>query len=403
MQLRPRRKVAKATFVAAIAATLFASGRAEAQAQTQLAITGGTGTDQRGVHSDALTVAPSLLIGTAVGAALSLGASLTRFGNQAWSLGGAAAFSGRDAIAGPVAVTLDASANASRLDGGGGGQSNASASFASGDLVPALQLDAGPLTLFGGVRAATGYASQDVARQPLPVFNGGTTTQTQTRSAAGPTFGATFAMSSPRTTMRLGAREDRLRVSGVAVADRALSLNIATDAVSLAGSVGRRSASDEQVGFGSAVISIPLGRDVALDAAGGRYASNRLTGTPGGDYVNVGFSLRFGGGAPALPAALPSARVRGAPGVAKGYTRLAIDAPDAERVEIAGDFNDWTPVAATRVANGVWYADLRIAPGQYRYAFRVNGKEWRVPRGATAAHDEFGGKSAWLIVAAPSP
>jgi hypothetical protein len=401
MQSRPRREVAKATLIA-IAATLIASGRAEAQAQTQtqLAITGGTGTDQRGVRSNALTVAPSLLIGTAIGAALSLGASLTRFGNQAWSLGGAAAFSGRDAIAGPVAVTLDASANASRLQGGG--QSNASASFASGDLRPALQVDAGPLMLFGGVRAATGYASQDVARQPLPVFNGGTMTQSQTRSAAEPTFGATFAMSSPRTTMRLGAREDRLRVSGVAVADRAVSLNIATNAVSLGGSVGRRSASDETVGFGSAAISIPLSRDVALDAAGGRYASNRLTGTPGGDYFNVGLSLRFGG-APAQPSASPSARVRGAPGVARGHTRLAIDAPDAERVEIAGDFNDWRPVAATRVANGVWYADLRIAPGQYRYAFRVNGKEWRVPRGATAARDEFGGKSAWLIVAAPSP
>jgi hypothetical protein len=46
----------------------------------------------------------------------------------------------------------------------------------------------------------------------------------------------------------------------------------------------------------------------------------------------------------------------------------------------------------------VWYADLKIPPGQYRYAFRVNGIEWRVPDGATAVKDDFGGKSAWLTV-----
>ena len=67
-------------------------------------------------------------------------------------------------------------------------------------------------------------------------------------------------------------------------------------------------------------------------------------------------------------------------------------------MDVAGDFNEWTPVPATRAANGVWYADLRIAPGQYRYAFRVNGKEWRLPHGATAVDDGFGGKSAWLTV-----
>ena len=402
MQVRRHRDAAKAAFAIVIAATLFASSRAEAQAQTQLTISGGVGTDQRGVRSNALTVAPSLLFATAIAASLSLGASLTRFGNGASSLGGGAAFSGRGAIAGPLALTVDASANASRL----AGQSNASASFASADLVPAMQLDAGSLTLFGGVRAATGYASQDVARQaPLPGFPGGTTTQSQTRSAAGPTFGATFVMtSSPDGTVRLGAREDRLRISGVAIADRALSASIATSVVSLSGSVGRRFASDEQVGFGSAAISVPLRGGVALDAAAGRYASNRLTGTPGGNYFNVGLSFRFGG-TPARTPASPSARVRGAPSVPSGYTRLAIDAPNATRVEVAGDFNEWTPVPATRAARGggVWYADLCIAPGQYRYAFRVNGKEWRVPRGATAVNDGYGGKSAWLIVGETGP
>jgi 1,4-alpha-glucan branching enzyme len=118
-----------------------------------------------------------------------------------------------------------------------------------------------------------------------------------------------------------------------------------------------------------------------------------VIGTLAGDYLSAGISFRIGGTRePALPAA------GGAKPQPPGTTRLTIRAPNAQRVEIAGDFNEWTPRAATRAANGVWYADLTIPPGQYRYAFRVNGSEWRVPDGATAVEDGFGGKSAWLTV-----
>jgi 1,4-alpha-glucan branching enzyme len=79
-------------------------------------------------------------------------------------------------------------------------------------------------------------------------------------------------------------------------------------------------------------------------------------------------------------------------------TRLALRAPDARVVELAGDFTEWKFVAASRAANGVWYADLRIPPGQYRYAFRIDGTDWLVPDGATAVDDGFGGKSAWITV-----
>jgi 1,4-alpha-glucan branching enzyme len=80
-------------------------------------------------------------------------------------------------------------------------------------------------------------------------------------------------------------------------------------------------------------------------------------------------------------------------------TRLAIAARDASHVEVAGDFTNWEFVVTKRAANGVWYVDLAVPPGQYRYAFRIDGKEWRIPGGAPAAEDEFGGKSAWLTVA----
>jgi hypothetical protein len=47
----------------------------------------------------------------------------------------------------------------------------------------------------------------------------------------------------------------------------------------------------------------------------------------------------------------------------------------------------------------VWYADLALPPGDYRYAFRLDGSEWRVPEGAVASDDGFGGKTAYVSVA----
>jgi 1,4-alpha-glucan branching enzyme len=82
-------------------------------------------------------------------------------------------------------------------------------------------------------------------------------------------------------------------------------------------------------------------------------------------------------------------------------TRLSIRSEGATGVALAGDFTNWKPVPAQRAPNGVWYVDLRIPPGQYRYAFRVDDKEWKVPEGAAASDDDFGGKSAWLVVATP--
>ena len=51
--------------------------------------------------------------------------------------------------------------------------------------------------------------------------------------------------------------------------------------------------------------------------------------------------------------------------------------------------------------HGVWFIDLPIPPGQYRYAFRIDGATWSVPDGAAVTSDDFGGKSAWLTVSEP--
>jgi len=75
-------------------------------------------------------------------------------------------------------------------------------------------------------------------------------------------------------------------------------------------------------------------------------------------------------------------------------------APQAASVALVGDFNDWDPKRAPmQTAQGVWATAVNLAPGRYRYAFLVNGVEWRADPGAPAAKDdEFGTPSSVVTV-----
>jgi hypothetical protein len=194
----------------------------------------------------------------------------------------------------------------------------------------------------------------------------------------------------------LSYREERARVASTSVTDRMLSGTLANGALALSASAGLRDAPDEKLGFGSASVTLGLGRAVALQASAGTYPSSRLTGTLGGRFASVGVVLH---GMRRLDSPIEqNAKVRGAPALAAGATRLAIAAPRAKRVELAGDWNGWTPVLATRAPDGMWYADVRLSPGEYRYAFKVDSDRWSVPAGVSAVDDGFGGRSALLTV-----
>jgi len=56
-----------------------------------------------------------------------------------------------------------------------------------------------------------------------------------------------------------------------------------------------------------------------------------------------------------------------------------LDAPDDAEVQIAGDFNDWQPMALRYDGNGSgkrWLATVLLKPGAYQYKYLVNG-EWQ--------------------------
>ena len=361
-----------------LAGLMLAAQPSQAQTRARLLLGGGTATDLQGVRSGAWLFAPSLSFAPDRNAVVALGGRFTRFTDQGWSVGGTAATALRLPVASTVGILLTGNGDLVRT--------SYHATYLSATGIPALEWRPGGLTLWAGFRLATARTTLD-SRLPL------SPRPPLTLSGSGPAFGAGYQW--PGIT--LGYREEHSRPGGSSVTDRTVSLTLTRGPVSVGGSLGLRRGEAEQRTFGSANLSLTLVGGVDLVATAERYPSNLLTGTLPGRALTAGLSLGFGGprGSPAFP------RPAGVPPLPAGMTRLAYTAPEAERVEVAGDWNRWHPQALARTGNGVWYLDLAIPAGYYRYAFRVNGTNWKVPKGVAAVDDGFGGKSAWLSVSEP--
>lgn len=376
----------------AVAISTFVVGMsANAQlVSTTVSIGGGTGTDQRGVHSSAVTIAPSVLFIPNAMFSAGLAGSATRFGASGQALGGSGSLGVRVPLGSTFAVAGSGAGSATTT--------SFNATYTSAELTPTLEASFGPATLFGGIHAATGTSTiREVTSGPGGVFSNpvsGTRDISSSRTTVGPVFGGVLDVDRA-SGAKVAYREEHGRVGGIAITDRVATGILGNDRYALTAVAGLRDATDEQVGFGSVTATMALARSVAVQAAAGSYPSNRVTGAFGGSFASIGVSLRslrrFDND-DAAPL------VRGAPALAAGARRLAIQAPAAHRVEIAGDWNNWTPTPATLVADGTWYSDVRLQPGEHRYAFRIDGKRWMVPEGVVSVDDGFGGRSALVTV-----
>jgi hypothetical protein len=81
--------------------------------------------------------------------------------------------------------------------------------------------------------------------------------------------------------------------------------------------------------------------------------------------------------------------------------RFVLAAPDAQSVQLVGDFNAWsrdaTPLAVTAV-EGVWTVTVPLAPGRHEYAFIVDGEHWVADSTARIRSDEFGTETSVVRV-----
>ena len=79
---------------------------------------------------------------------------------------------------------------------------------------------------------------------------------------------------------------------------------------------------------------------------------------------------------------------------------FSLRAPDAEKVSLVGDFNNWSPEGADmlRDEHGVWRTTRRMPRGTYQYRFVVDGEWMSDPTNELSAENAFGEKNSLIHV-----
>ncbi|MEW5906369.1 MAG: hypothetical protein AB1734_06270 [Elusimicrobiota bacterium] len=83
---------------------------------------------------------------------------------------------------------------------------------------------------------------------------------------------------------------------------------------------------------------------------------------------------------PSRPSAMPPMRKSAAkalnPQPELRFAKFSLKAKDASEVRLVGDFNKWDPAALKLVKkDGNWETIVPLPPGEYRYAFIVDGDQ----------------------------
>lgn len=74
--------------------------------------------------------------------------------------------------------------------------------------------------------------------------------------------------------------------------------------------------------------------------------------------------------------------------------------PDAEKVFLAGDFNNWDVVSLPmkKAGDGFWEANIDLTPGRYEYRFWARGAWHDDPNAQDMAENPFGSQNCVRIV-----
>jgi nuclear transport factor 2 (NTF2) superfamily protein len=75
-----------------------------------------------------------------------------------------------------------------------------------------------------------------------------------------------------------------------------------------------------------------------------------------------------------------------------GLSSIGASHPEANVVQIAGDFNDWQPgkTPMTKAGDGTWQARVPLAKGTYRYRLVVDGKWQHDPHNDSTEVNPYG-------------
>ena len=80
--------------------------------------------------------------------------------------------------------------------------------------------------------------------------------------------------------------------------------------------------------------------------------------------------------------------------------RFNLYAPEAERVFLAGDFNNWDVknLLMKKDNKGTWEASFTLPPGRYEYRFWVDGVWYDDPNAQERVENPFGSQNCVRII-----
>lgn len=146
---------------------------------------------------------------------------------------------------------------------------------------------------------------------------------------------------------------------------------------------------------------------LALAASLGHALADLGRGLPEARYATLGMRVRLHDSSPS--SARPAARGRIVAGAApdvlieRGSTAGAVlrvlASSTAHRVEVAGTFTEWEPLALRAAGGGAWALGTPLQAGQHRIMVRVDGGEWMAPANLPSVDDDVGGRVGLFTVA----
>lgn len=84
----------------------------------------------------------------------------------------------------------------------------------------------------------------------------------------------------------------------------------------------------------------------------------------------------------------------------KKKVKFTLEEPKADKVMLAGDFNNWKYAKAARCKNKkkIWEKDLLLKPGRYEYKFVVDGNWINDPKSKSVVGNVFGTENSIIEV-----
>ena len=163
--------------------------------------------------------------------------------------------------------------------------------------------------------------------------------------------------------------------------------------------------------YGETSAALALGERMALLLSGGRYPTDPISGSIAARYFAAAIRIHTAAPRHTISRDRTAPHGAGADGAGTSTSarlevqvdrsrpvRLVVHVADAIRVEVAGDFTDWQPLALSRAGGGIWEVVLPITSGVHRIDVRIDGAAWIVPAGATRAPDDYGGDVGIFVV-----